>query len=97
MNLFSKPNNPLWAVSVVLNGTTHDLKSTRTAPSWLLVLAVAAVPPTVLGLWVHLAAELGSPGRPVVGFAAPAGAKLSMQKRLKVKQRLTPHLTRLHT
>jgi hypothetical protein len=37
-------------VSVVLNGTPHYLQSTHTAPSWLLVIAVAAVPPTVLGL-----------------------------------------------
>jgi hypothetical protein len=49
----------LLATSVLLNGTTHYLESTRTAPAWLLVVAVAAVPPTVLGLCVHLAVGLG--------------------------------------
>lgn len=53
----------LLAVSVVLNGTTHYLESTHTAPSWLLVVAVAAVPPTVLGLCVHLAVGMGGPVR----------------------------------
>jgi hypothetical protein len=48
----------LLAISVVLNGTTHYLTSTGTPPSWLLVVAVAAVPPTVLGLCVHLAVAL---------------------------------------
>jgi hypothetical protein len=52
-----------WALlvtSVLLNGTTHYLESTGTGPGWLLVVAVAAVPPTVLGLCVHLAVGLGS-------------------------------------
>lgn len=39
----------LLATSVVLNGTTHYLTSTGTAPSWLLVVGVAAVPPTRAG------------------------------------------------
>ncbi|HEY1970297.1 MAG TPA: DUF2637 domain-containing protein [Pseudonocardia sp.] len=51
----------LLAVSVVLNGTVHWLESTGTAPSWPLVVAVAAVPPTVLGLCLHLAVGLGGP------------------------------------
>jgi hypothetical protein len=50
----------LLATSVLLNGTTHYLSSTGTAPGWLLVVGVAAVPPTVLGLCVHLAVGLGS-------------------------------------
>jgi uncharacterized protein DUF2637 len=50
----------LLAVSVLLNGTTHYLESTHTPPSWLLVVSVAAVPPTVLGLCVHLAVGLGT-------------------------------------
>lgn len=50
----------LLATSVLLNGTTHYLTSTGTTPGWLLVVAVAAVPPTVLGLCVHLAVGLGS-------------------------------------
>lgn len=52
----------LLAASVVLNGTVHYLDSTGTAPSWLLVVAVAAVPPLVLGLCVHLAVGMGRPG-----------------------------------
>ena len=51
----------LLATSVILNGTTHYLESTHTAPTWLLVVAVAAVPPTVLGLCVHLAVGMGRP------------------------------------
>lgn len=62
----------LLAVSVVLNGTTHYLESTHTAPSWLLVVAVAAVPPTVLGLCVHLAVGMGQPGR-LAQARQPAG------------------------
>ena len=50
----------LLATSVLLNGTTHYLTSTNQAPGWLLVVAVAAVPPTVLGLCIHLAVSLGS-------------------------------------
>ena len=50
----------LLATSVLLNGTTHYLTSTGTAPGWPLAVAVAAVPPTVLGLWVHLAVGLAS-------------------------------------
>lgn len=69
----------LLAVSVVLNGTTHYLTSTHTAPSWLLVVAVAAVPPTVLGLCVHLAVGMGGPGRfgPMTGGPGhmPEGAE----------------------
>lgn len=57
----------LLATSVVLNGTTHYLTSTGTAPSWLLVVGVAAVPPTVLGLCVHLAVGMGRPGAGVSG------------------------------
>lgn len=47
-----------WAmlsVSVVLNGTLHYLQAEATAPSWMLVVLVAAVPPAVFGLVVHLA------------------------------------------
>jgi hypothetical protein len=55
----------LLASSVLLNGTTHYLESTGTAPSWLLVVAVAAVPPTVLGLCVHLAVGLGTENAPI--------------------------------
>jgi hypothetical protein len=65
----------LLAVSVVLNGTVHWLESTGTAPSWPLVVAVAAVPPTVLGLCLHLAVGLGGPvsgpERPVKPSAGP--------------------------
>jgi hypothetical protein len=61
----------LLAISVVLNGTVHYLTSTGTAPSWLLVVAVAAVPPTVLGLCVHLAVGMGRPGQLL---AQPAGS-----------------------
>jgi Protein of unknown function (DUF2637) len=43
------------AISVVLNGTLHYLQTAGTAPSWLLVVLVAAVPPAVFGLVVHLA------------------------------------------
>lgn len=50
----------LLAISVVLNGTVHWLESTGTAPSWLLVVGVAAIPPLVLGLCVHLAVGLGA-------------------------------------
>lgn len=57
----------LLATSVVLNGTTHYLTSASTAPSWLLVVGVAAVPPTVLGLCVHLAVGMGRPGAGVSG------------------------------
>jgi hypothetical protein len=62
----------LLAISVVLNGTTHYLTSTGTTPSWLLVVAVAAVPPTVLGLCVHLAVGMGQPGR-LAQARQPAG------------------------
>jgi hypothetical protein len=51
----------LLAISVLLNGTTHYLTSTGTAPSWLLVVGVAAIPPLVLGLCVHLAVGMGQP------------------------------------
>jgi hypothetical protein len=51
----------LLACSVVLNGTVHYLDAQRIAPSWLLVVAVAAVPPMVLGLCVHLSVGLGEP------------------------------------
>lgn len=47
-----------WAmltVSVVLNGTLHYLQAEASAPSWVLVVLVAAVPPAVFGLVVHLA------------------------------------------
>lgn len=65
--LHTRGRQPLlmtWALlttSILLNATTHYLESTGTAPSWLLVVAVAAVPPTVLGLCVHLAVGLGEP------------------------------------
>ena len=49
----------LLTVSVLLNETTHFLASTGSLLSWPLVVAVAAVPPTVLGLTVHLAVGLG--------------------------------------
>jgi hypothetical protein len=49
----------LLSISVALNGTTHWLESIHTAPSWPLVVAVAAVPPMVLGLCVHLAVGMG--------------------------------------
>ena len=52
------------ATSVLLNGTSHYLDSTGTSPAWLLVVAVAAVPPTVLGLCVHLAVSLGAESAP---------------------------------
>jgi hypothetical protein len=52
----------LLAISVILNGTVHWLESTGGRPSWWLVVAVAAVPPTVLGLCVHLAVGMGGPG-----------------------------------
>jgi hypothetical protein len=55
----------LLAISVVLNGTVHYLTATGIAPSWLLVVAVAAVPPTVLGLCVHLVVGLGAPDVPM--------------------------------
>lgn len=42
-------------ISVVLNGTLHYLQAEGTSPSWLLVVLVAAVPPIVFGLVVHLA------------------------------------------
>jgi hypothetical protein len=48
----------LLATSVLLNSTTHYLTSTNQTPGWLLVVAVAAVPPTVLGLCIHLAVDL---------------------------------------
>lgn len=43
------------AISVVLNGTLHFLQTARVDPSWWLVVLVAAVPPSVFGLVVHLA------------------------------------------
>jgi hypothetical protein len=46
---------------VILNGTVHYLDAERIAPSWSLVVAVAAVPPMVLGLCVHLSVGLGEP------------------------------------
>lgn len=61
----------LLAVSVVLNGTEHYLESTRTAPSWLLVVAVAAVPPSVLGLTLHLAVDMRRPDQRT--WEGPAG------------------------
>jgi hypothetical protein len=72
----------LLAISVVLNGTTHYLESTHTAPSWLLVVAVAAVPPTVLGLCVHLAVGMGGthlvrPGHAFAGGGRGAGSTTS--------------------
>jgi hypothetical protein len=49
----------LLTVSVLLNGTVHYLESTHQRPGWVLIVAVAAVPPAVLGLCVHLAVGLG--------------------------------------
>jgi hypothetical protein len=46
----------LLAVSVVLNGEVHHIDAEHTGTSWLLVVLVAAVPPTVFGLIMHLAA-----------------------------------------
>lgn len=60
----------LLTISVVLNGTTHYLQAAGTVPSWLLVVAVAAVPPTVLGLCVHLAVGLGGHTDPPVEAVA---------------------------
>jgi hypothetical protein len=57
----------LLAISVILNGTVHWLESTGFSPSWLLVVGVAAIPPLVLGLCVHLAVGLGAPEGPLVG------------------------------
>jgi Protein of unknown function (DUF2637) len=57
----------LLVISVVLNGTVHWLESTGFSPSWLLVVGVAAIPPLVLGLCVHLAVGLGAPGGPATG------------------------------
>jgi hypothetical protein len=54
----------LLAISVVLNGTVHWLESTGSSPSWLLVVGVAAIPPLVLGLCVHLAVGLGAQNGP---------------------------------
>lgn len=59
----------LLGCSVVLNGTVHFLDATRVAPSWLLVVAVAAMPPTVLGLCVHLAVGLGGHIEPAASAA----------------------------
>lgn len=67
----------LLAVSVILNGTVHFLTSTHTAPNWWLVVAVAAVPPTVLGLCVHLAVGLGGPDRLPPGGGQPVGPTTS--------------------
>lgn len=54
----------LLATSVLLNGTVHYLGSTGTEPSWMLVVAVAAVPPIVLGLCVHLTIGMGHGSAP---------------------------------
>lgn len=62
----------LLSVSVLLNGTTHFLTSTGTAPGWLLVVGVAAVPPTVLGLCVHLAVGMGAPAHRETPAVSPA-------------------------
>lgn len=51
----------LLTTSVILNGTVHYLDAEKIAPSWPLVVAVAAVPPMVLGLCVHLSVGLGGP------------------------------------
>jgi hypothetical protein len=89
--LHSKGRQPLlmtWcllAVSVVLNGTVHYLESTHTPPSWLLVVAVAAVPPTVLGLCVHLAVGMG--GSAHSDLARPAH---TLQVRDHVAESTTP-------
>jgi len=66
----------LLGCSVVLNGTVHYLDATHTAPSWLLVVAVAAMPPTVLGLCVHLAVGMGRPGAQEPG-AGPLGERMA--------------------
>jgi hypothetical protein len=64
----------LLSISVALNGTTHWLESIHTAPSWPLVVAVAAVPPMVLGLCVHLAVGMGRDTAP----PAPPATALSL-------------------
>lgn len=64
------------AVSVVLNGTLHYLQTAAASPSWLLVVLVAAVPPMIFGLVVHLAVgkrtEPDSPRPTSVGPLRPA-------------------------
>lgn len=50
----------LLLVSVILNGTAHWLDSTGSAPSWALIVGVAAIPPLVLGCCVHLAVGMGA-------------------------------------
>jgi hypothetical protein len=44
------------------------------APSWLPVVAVAAVAPTVLGLCVHLAVGMGRPGQLGSGVTERTGS-----------------------
>jgi hypothetical protein len=50
-------------ISVPLNGTVHYLESTHTLPSWLLLVAVATVPPPVLGLCVPWPSAWNDPTR----------------------------------
>ena len=51
----------LLALSVVGNGLGHHLVVEQLRPGWLLVVAVSAVPPAVLGAVVHLAMLCGRP------------------------------------
>lgn len=53
-------------LSVVLNGTVHYLTTEGTPPGWMLVVLVAAVPPAVFGLVVHLGWSNSTPVRAVV-------------------------------
>jgi hypothetical protein len=67
---------PLVLASAALNRTEHYVESTHTA-SWLLVVVVAAVPPTVLGLRVAAGMRRGGmdPDRPrPLLEGMPAGA-----------------------
>jgi hypothetical protein len=52
----------LLGLSVLLNGTVHWLTATKHPPSWPLVVGVAAIPPLVLGLIVHLSISMEPKG-----------------------------------
>lgn len=85
------------AISVVLNGTVHYLDTERSTPSWLLVVLVAAVPPAVLGLVVHLAVgrpaavaeqpELDDVDEPAAEAEAEVTAELAERAREVLAQR----------
>lgn len=63
-------------LSVMGNGTEHWLVAFHVAPPWWAVVAVAAVPPAVLGAVAHLAAIIvtqdGHPSSPALSPASPA-------------------------